>query len=1168
MLAQRKNAAVEVDKTIARNVLFITTYALSVVPAIWLLREIIRNLNAAIKNKFRINLTVICKAILLCGILSAHIVSWIGFRDGIVSGKRCMTLFLYDLFLVDLCFYLKTSREAFADAVRCLSVIIWISALYGVFEHFAGDRIPHLYTQTYGDRISSVYSNPIPAGSIWLMGFWLPSPINNRWLDRAYRLIYLAAIIFTISKNAWIGLGFSLLVYFWQTGKRFELNRASRNKAFLVIGIVVCAVVAAIVKGSAFWNVILQRWTNIQTQRTFYARWNHISDTVSYLINEASVFRKLFGYGFGSSPAFIKRSPHFYGISVIDNQYITCLYEFGLISLLCLAIWAYMALVRSETEDSLSRSGSMGIVAMLFPMATYEPFTWIPVTFLLLLLSSLSLSKGKIQIKRRSVLTVFALSVSAVILIKLYPLLISWGKSVYQALGAMLTTRWIRVLPGIAALYTVALVMAIVLCVLRKKRRVLTAAILVCMVIIPAVCGQLVLRKAEADISPVMQEEAGILNIVTECANGHVFCEQYPWLYNRRFGKIRASIFDVEDILLTDENTLLVDRGRNSTVLFEKGYLFTEISDKHAIYTNDQSVIEGLESLGVCLHRYYDLERVLEENTYLQPGDYTMRLVCIPTGQDTLEKDISKDSLSETSVKMTSIQTQTELFTTKIDGSDWISGDDGEVEAELPFVITSAGNYDLSVTSHSKNSINVFYRLTPQYDMHYVFDAAGRKVKTEYFTTEGEPTLNRSGFHAILYSYNKKGYNTGQSYLDLSGEQILINEGYASYNIEYDSEGRAVKESWQGLDGKLVLNTSGFAIRESKYDADGNITEYHYKGVDEEPVFISTGFSGLHYEYDESGRRIRESYYDINEAPTIVSSGEAGRSWEYDENGDAVLEHYFGVAGDAKTVIAGYSSIRFTYDPEHRIILEEYLDAEGLPYTISDGYASVGYEYNSMGDRETLRYYDDNGNPVLTASGYAVLQRTYDRYHQVIKEAYKDEKGSPIALPSGQAEVVYKRDGAGNIISYTYLDLNGDVTTSTEGYAGLYNEYNHRKQIISTEYLDENGLTVTLPNGTAIEKYSYDEQGNQIEVDYYDISRKPVMIQDGYAQLHRKYNQLRQVVEEWYCDETGKKIEIPGGYSDKKIDYDENGEMIKESYYDIEGMIVKRRQDDKSDTGV
>ena len=124
-------------------------------------------------------------------------------------------------------------------------------------------------------------------------------------------------------------------------------------------------------------------------------------------------------------------------------------------------------------------------------------------------------------------------------------------------------------------------------------------------------CNRLIVN-AENRYGKLLAEDEDALNQIFALTDGRVYANEVPELYLRRFPEMDSSIFYKDELARCYKVTAVMDRQYDSACFINSGFMFTPISDKHAIYTNDVSVIRGLQEKGYHLTGYYNVEKSID----------------------------------------------------------------------------------------------------------------------------------------------------------------------------------------------------------------------------------------------------------------------------------------------------------------------------------------------------------------------------------------------------------------------------------------------------------------------------------------------------------------------------------------------------------------------------
>ena len=1043
--------------------------------------------------------------VFLAGIISAHVVTWLAVRAGQYEFYTFEFLIRYDLILLDIYAYWKSDRKGLEAGLKCLSVLLWLSAIYGIIELFFPGQVALFNEISLEGRVKSVYTNPIISGSVWLMGFWLPFPSHKKWARGFVRCCYVVAIIFTISKDAWIGLGISIVIYLIWNRKKI-IKKTGKHQIFCI------SIFAGItcILGIVFFSInrsyierILSRWNNFQRQYGFLLRLYHAQDTVHYVIHDAPFIRQLFGFGNSMSREFIKTTPHFTGITNLDNQYIISLYEFGIFGLLCLILWAAVCCWAALKGDSWQKAAGMGITAMLLPIGTYDPFTWDIITFLLLLLSVLTLTElrldpGKTAIRKGIIKAAVVLAFVA-FAFWAWPYAISWCKTLYYSLIDLNQNQENYILVGrfcfASGLLCIGVVVSILVYsvlsfqMLGKKETVITGVFLSLSFAWILWGNGRIIAEAKK-LEPLLNEESELLRIVMNNAEGYVYEDQYPWIYQKQEEGLRASVFSGEAIIPGDSTTILTAGTYCSNDLLSWGYLFSYISKDHALYTDDVKLIRALEAEGMRFTSYYhnydnyeDLSGQLKSTGYdiHRFYDPVERLVHKEYYNDKGEKEINSDGYFAVTYLYDQWGNKTEEQFYGTDGNLKIniwgyavkkcySNDFGQMFREEFYGL----EYEPVVNNNTAFAQEYEQDLSGNIIVYRYYDKENHLVKTpggyailrrtynalkqilsdRFYGVEDEPILV-GGRHVTVYERDEAGNPICERFLDLNENPVLISSGYAQVRRKYDERNQVIREEFYGTEGEPVINANNVFAQEYEYDSAGNITVFHYFGEDNQPVLTTNGYATLKRTYNERHQIISESYFGMGDEPIIVN-GYHSTTFERNEIGDPTCQRYYDLYENPVKVSDGYAMTIRVYNEKQQIVRQEFYGLDDERVLCTAGYFAIEYEYDDAGNQIECRFYDINDQPVISSLGYAILFQAFDEKNQLIREEYYGKDREPIER-NGYHRVDYRRDSAGHVIEEFRYSVIGDPAEGTDGYAHAVRRYNENGEIEIERRYDAHG---------------------------------------------------------------------------------------------------------------
>ncbi len=562
--------------------------------------------------------------------------------------------------------------------------------------------------------------------------------------------------------------------------------------------------------------------------------------------------------------------------------------------------------------------------------------------------------------------------------------------------------------------------------------------------------GNAMLDVLTVDLSARIEPEKDIINIITTSAEGKVYVDKLPEAYIRSELNIDRAFYSGEDLARSSCATVVVDAPLDYYCFTSRGFLYLQISEQDAIYTNDDKVIEALKDEGYVLRGYnsyvnqVDLDYTAEINGYEQTpdggillGENSHSFTSLPKVDLLRSIYTVKFKLRVENVTYEDDNKLGDVWVTAYDGEEELArasvmrslfDENGELEYEMSFKDVGRNiEFKASVDGDNKFEIvSIELLQTPDYDVHVKVDNLGRAIHSEYYDLDGNPKEMPGGYYGVENSYNKND---------------------------------------------LPIYT-------------------RYLGGDFEPVIISSGYCALRTEYDRSKHIIKISYYDEDDNPILLQDGCQYLTREYDFVGNVICEGYYGMFGEPVLKRGLYHKIIRDYDDEKHVTKESYLGTDGNPIPLSDGAAAYSYEYDENNNIVKLTYLGTDGNPVINAYGYASYRRWYNSENQITREEYFDEKDNPILCSRGQWAVEYEYDEEGNVVKLTYLGLEGTPIINTSGYSICRRSYNSTNKLIREEYYDTEEKPIVLSIGQFAVEYEYDESGANNKKKYFDIEGK------------------------------------------------------------------------------
>ena len=576
--------------------------------------------------------------------------------------------------------------------------------------------------------------------------------------------------------------------------------------------------------------------------------------------------------------------------------------------------------------------------------------------------------------------------------------------------------------------------------------------------------------SAESGYGKLIEADKKSLQTVLNAGSGRVFVDRFGELYRKKIEGISLSAFDGEDLARFSDVTVVTDEKMDSLIFFRRGFLYTRISDAHALYTNDKDVIsvlkkEGYQLTAFCRAEYdLDLSDVARINGLRVNDDGSMDLgggshsLIFGEGSNPFEYDPDKTIdlyagryTANYQLKIDPVPYEKDYPVCKI----IIDAYAGEINLRSLSVYRSwfdeNGELDAKVVFDSGNNPAIIFRCimeegqtavlkgitwqrTPEYDVRPVYNDDHDKIRDEYYDRTGKPVLNKDGFALCSYHYWDKVTVDEIRYFDIEGRPINTKNGYAVLSRTYNVKRQLIKEEYLDALNDPVMNNYGYAIQEWEYDQNGNAVLTRFLDTEGKPVITRSGYAKIHYVYDNRRRIVEETYFGINNEPIKMQGGYFGTRKVYKEEDDSIPSElvYIDEKGRITVTDEGCSIVKLTYEGTNTIKEKQFCDKDGDPIMRKDGYSLERRIFNLAGNIWIYQYCGLDGEPVMNERGCSEVHRTYDENGFIKSESYFDENGKQVELEDGFATIECINDSTGNIIYQRFYDLNGHLKKETD----------------------------------------------------------------------------------------------------------------------------------------
>lgn len=398
-----------------------------------------------------------------------------------------------------------------------------------------------------------------------------------------------------------------------------------------------------------------------------------------------------------------------------------------------------------------------------------------------------------------------------------------------------------------------------------------------------------VIHQAELQQQDLLAEDAESIEAILKAKTGNLYVTDFPEVYHRRFPGIHRSVFSGEELAHGQNTTVVMARDFDSKVFSKTGFLYTPISDKHAIYTNDRGVItalqnEGYHFTGYCPAVYpVDLAEQARLNQLPETAAGSIMLdgaqhsmlhgpyVNLYEGMYTVTYDIAisdpdqayTDDYEVALLRVTAYNGEIQCAEVPVSRSQFDAN--GHYTATIDF--WSGGYQDIEFLAIADSGrtlrINsISYTRKVDLDTHIFLNKYRQKVREEYYDLDGNKTMTSDGYAACEYEYDHNGNINVIRYYDKDNQLVMNTSGYAEIHRTFNERHQVIRDEYFGTDHKPIRNLDGISAIDRQYDDNGNVIDEKYYDTDGQPVNNINGFAHIVRKYDANHQVISETHYD------------------------------------------------------------------------------------------------------------------------------------------------------------------------------------------------------------------------------------------------------------------------------------------------------------------
>lgn len=232
-------------------------------------------------------------------------------------------------------------------------------------------------------RNFTVFSHPIIYANILIIVFWINKFLcKNKFLRYFNYILIIVNIYATKSRSSWISFALTITIYIIYL--LYKANKIGKIKSKNILMITFTSVILVILYKpivEPLSNEIIQRFCELLTPSGNVSSSQRLG-AISYVLSEimnGNILGLLFGHGFRSIQSLMAQTMiSIQGFLVADNQYITVIWEYGIIGLICsISIIIYSISIIFKDNEDTSVLLALILISIHINMFFYEIDGWL-----------------------------------------------------------------------------------------------------------------------------------------------------------------------------------------------------------------------------------------------------------------------------------------------------------------------------------------------------------------------------------------------------------------------------------------------------------------------------------------------------------------------------------------------------------------------------------------------------------------------------------------------------------------------------------------------------------------------------------------------------------------------------------------------------------------------
>ena len=322
-------------------------------------------------NKYRI---IACWAVWV--VIFTCFMEWILY-DSFSFGAIIQPIFIFGTVFLSFSLAAKYSETGCKKLLFIINIVIIFAAIVGIRELITQKNI---FFPNYGNpwqqyRVCSLFRHPIIYAALLMVSFFYVLYFGKKkWLKAVGLIIILIGIYASRSRSCWIALVFSFFIIGLATFSH-RMKKATIVRIGLILG--ACLAFVASPMGNKMIDSIISRFTNMSDTVEATQRMGTISYFYDLLIKEGNIVTLLLGHGEDAAAMILKQTTiSIENFTTTDNQYVSFLYNYGLIVLVMVIVFLFKMCMRFiqhyNSMNSMERFCLITIISQSIGAFFYE----------------------------------------------------------------------------------------------------------------------------------------------------------------------------------------------------------------------------------------------------------------------------------------------------------------------------------------------------------------------------------------------------------------------------------------------------------------------------------------------------------------------------------------------------------------------------------------------------------------------------------------------------------------------------------------------------------------------------------------------------------------------------------------------------------------------------